>query len=162
MESVAFYQIMLELHEGRTDIDDLCLENNYKNDDFIFIQKTYEHLIFLEDNGKLPSIVPSNKPISLTDYIKQKIWFLSGPDAYFAALDDVENLTAVNSQNKVDIKFLTLDLQNLKKQIDNTETRYFKELSDMDKRFSENNIKFRVTFTVLVVAVAWLVGVYKK
>jgi len=162
MESVPFYKIMLELHEGRTDIDGLCLENNYKTDDFVYLQKTYERLVFLEDNGKLPSIIPSSKPLSLSDYIKQKIWFLSGPDSYFTALKDVENLKALNSQNKVDIKLLMLDLNNLKKQIFDMQNRYIKDVSELDKRMAESKVSFTVTFTIIVAAVAWFVGVYKK
>jgi hypothetical protein len=162
METLAFYKIMLELHEGRTDIDVLCLENNYKNDDFIFIQKTYERLIFLEDNGSLPSIVPSSKLLSLSEYIKQKIWFLSGPDAYYAALKDAENLVSLNKRLDLNVKLLTLDTNNMQKQITDIQNRHIKEVTEMDKLLAENKAKFSLTFTVLVAAFAWFVGVYKK
>ena len=162
MESVPFYKIMLELHEGRTDIDGLCLENNYNNDDFVFIQKTYERLIFLEDNGSLPSIIPSSKPLSLSEYIKQKIWFLAGPDAYFAALKDVESLVALNKGLEVNVKLLTLDVNNINKQLGSIQNRYIKDISEMDKRLAETKVSFTMTFTIIVAAVAWFVGVYKK
>ena len=162
METLAFYKIMLELHEGRTDIDGLCLENNYKNDDFVFIQKTYERLIYLEDNGSLPSIIPSSKPLSLSEYIKQKIWFLSGPDAYFVALKDIENLKELNKGHDVIVKLLTLDINNINKRINDMQNRHIKEITEMDKQLGENKAKFSLTFTVLVAAFAWFVGVYKK
>jgi len=162
MESLAFYKIMLELHEGRTDIDGLCLENNYNNDDFVFIQKTYERLIFLEDNGCLPSIIPSSKPLMLTEYIKQKIWFLAGPDAYYIALKGAENLKAVNNGLAVELKLLTVDINNMNKRINDIQNRHTKEITEMDKLLAENKAKFSLTFTVLVAAFAWFVGVYKK
>lgn len=162
METLAFYKIMLELHEGRTDIDGLCLENNYKNDDFVFIQKTYERLVYLEDNGSLPSIIPSSKPLSLSEYIKQKIWFLSGPDAYFAALKDVENLKELNKGNEVNVKLLTLDINNMNKELSSIQNRYIKDISEMDKRLAETKVNLTMTFTIIVAAVAWFVGAYKK
>lgn len=162
METLAFYKIMLELHEGRNDIDGLCIENNYKNEDFVFIQKTYERLVFLEDNGSLPSIIPSSKPLSLSEYIKQKIWFLSGPDAYFAALKDVENLKELNKGNEVNVKLLTLDITNMNKELSSIQNRYIKDISEMDKRLAETKVNLTMTFTIIVAAVAWFVGAYKK
>lgn len=162
METLAFYKIMLELHEGRNDIDGLCIENNYKNEDFVFIQKTYERLVFLEDNGSLPSIIPSSKPLSLSEYIKQKIWFLSGPDAYFAALKDVENLKELNKGNEVNVKLLTLDINNMNKELSSIQNRYIKDISEMDKRLAETKVNLTMTFTIIVAAVAWFVGAYKK
>ena len=153
---------MLELHEGRNDIDGLCIENNYKNEDFVFIQKTYERLVFLEDNGSLPSIIPSSKPLSLSEYIKQKIWFLSGPDAYFAALKDVENLKELNKGNEVNVKLLTLDINNMNKELSSIQNRYIKDISEMDKRLAETKVNLTMTFTIIVAAVAWFVGAYKK
>ena len=162
METLAFYKIMLELHEGRNDIDGLCIENNYKNEDFVFIQKTYERLVFLEDNGSLPSIIPSSKPLSLSEYIKQKIWFLSGPDAYFAALKDVENLKELNKGNEVNVKLLTLDINNMNKELSSIQNRYIKDISEMDKRLAETKVNLTMTVTIIVAAVAWFVGAYKK
>jgi hypothetical protein len=162
METLAFYQIMLELHEGRNEINALCEKHNYNNDDFIFIQKTYERLIFLEDNGSLPSIVPSSKPLSLSEYIKQKIWFLSGPDTYYAVLKDAENLVSLNKRLELNVKLLTLDTNNMQKQITDIQNRHIKEVTEMDKLLAENKAKFSLTFTVLVAAFAWFVGVYKK
>lgn len=162
METLAFYKIMLELHEGRNDIDGLCIENNYKNEDFVFIQKTYERLVYLEDNGSLPSIIPSSKPLSLSEYIKQKIWFLSGPDAYFAALKDVENLKELNKGNEVNVKLLTLDINNMNKELSSIQNRYIKDISEMDKRLAETKVNLTMTFTIIVAAVAWFVGAYKK
>ena len=162
METLAFYKIMLELHEGRNDIDGLCIENNYKNEDFVFIQKMYERLVYLEDNGSLPSIIPSSKPLSLSEYIKQKIWFLSGPDAYFAALKDVENLKELNKGNEVNVKLLTLDITNMNKELSSIQNRYIKDISEMDKRLAETKVNLTMTFTIIVAAVAWFVGAYKK
>lgn len=162
METLAFYKIMLELHEGRTDIDDLCRENNYKNEDFVFIQKTYERLVYLEDNGSLPSIIPSSKPLSLSEYIKQKIWFLSGPDAYFAALKVVDNIKSLNKENEVNIRLLTLDINNMNKELSSIQNRYIKDISEMDKRLAETKVNLTMTFTIIVAAVAWFVGAYKK
>jgi hypothetical protein len=162
MESVAFYKIMLELHKGGTDIDGLCETNGIKSDDFIYMQKTYDQLVLLEENGRLPSIIPSAKALSLTDYIKQKIWFLSGPDAYYGLLEDAKNLKALNNSLEVNVTLLTLDLNNLKKQIHDMQNRYIKDISELDKRLAESNVNFNVTFTIIVAAVAWFVGVYKK
>ena len=90
MDNLDYFKSLQAIHSnlGR---DEICESFGYSSEDFETILDRYNKLKIAESAGAI-YIEKQISPVSLSDYIKYKIWFLTGPDAYYNALDDLKEM----------------------------------------------------------------------
>jgi len=103
-----FYQAMYDINEGEKSYETICKENNYDNNDsyeFRLVLNTYTYLKKREHSGTLYKNEPALKTdkFSLREFIKQKIWWYTGPDAYFELKDKISD------SNKHNISYIDIE-----------------------------------------------------
>jgi len=89
---------MYELHEGKQPIIDICADYDYPgpgSNEFSLLLTSYNVLKKKESEGKLPRYEPScsGDEFTLSHYIKQKIWWNSGPDKLFNQEEEIKFLS---------------------------------------------------------------------
>lgn len=93
-----FYYVMGAINDGLKSVDEICEEYNYPatgSDEFNLLLSTFNILKKKEAAGDLIRYEPSlnTETFTLAHYIKQKIWWHSGPDALFALEAEVKRLS---------------------------------------------------------------------
>jgi hypothetical protein len=105
-----FYTVMLAINKGEMPVDDICNLHQYPGpgtDDYILLHNTYVILKKKEAAGKLireePSIKNPDGSFTLDDYIRQKVWWYSGPEKYYMMEEDLRymSLLLTDGDNKI-------------------------------------------------------------
>jgi hypothetical protein len=158
-----FYTVMLAINKGETPVDDICSLHQYPGpgtDDYMLLYNTYVILKKKETAGTLvreePSIKNSDASFTLDDYIKQKIWWYSGPDKYYMMEDDLKymSLLLTDGDNKVrdTITKYENNIAELKLGMTNIEKNYKKQVESLESAARSTLIGTVVAFAVVAVS----------
>jgi len=90
MDNLQYFKTLEAIHNNKSR-DEICESFNYSSDEFESIIVRYNKLKIAESADAL-YIEKQNSPVSLTDYIKYKVWLHSGPEAYYDAIDNNKEL----------------------------------------------------------------------
>lgn len=95
-----FYYVMDEINDNLKSATEICEEYNYPgpgSEEFDLLMATYNNLKKKEQDGVLPRYEPSltTDVFTLGNYIKQKVWWHSGPDRLYCLNEEVKYITDV-------------------------------------------------------------------
>lgn len=90
MDNLQYFKTLEAIHNNKSR-DEICESFNYSSDEFESIIVRYNKLKIAESADAL-YIEKQNSPVCLTDYIRYKVWLLSGPEAYYDAIDNIKEL----------------------------------------------------------------------
>jgi hypothetical protein len=130
---------MDEINDNLKPAKEICEEYNYPGPDseeFNLLMATYNNLKKQELDGVLPRYEPSLTAdvFTLGNYIKQKIWWHSGPDRLYCLTEEVKYITDVLM--KKDALEYEKDLQHDKK-VDELEAKITTIKNEFKIKFDE-------------------------
>lgn len=155
---------MLDLNKGEHPIDYICALHQFPGpgtDDYILLNNTYTVLKKKEAAGTLlkeePSLKTSDGSFDLNDYIRQKIWWYSGPEKYYMMEEDLKYMSLFLADGEKKIKETIVayerNITNLKEEWLRIEEDYKKRIQEIKNESSLTNTLYYVTyFTIATVA----------
>jgi hypothetical protein len=130
------------IHEGKQQVVDICTDQNYPgpgSDEFSLLLTTYNLLKKKELEGGLPKYEPAftGDEFTLSHYIKQKIWWHSGPDKIFYQEEEIKflsNTLIVQSNALAEQRAKhDLEIEKLKVAINQIELEYSEKINAISK-----------------------------
>jgi hypothetical protein len=102
---------MLDIHKGEMSVEDICSLHQYPGpgtDDYNLLFNIYTILKKKEAAGTLlkeePSIKSSDGSFNLDNYLRQKVWWHSGPDRYYMMEDDLKYMSQLLTDGENTLK----------------------------------------------------------
>lgn len=133
---------MLAINRGEMAIEEICNLNQYPgpgSDDYNLLYNTYTILKKKEAAGTLvreePSIKTAGGSFTLDDYIRQKIWWYSGPEKYYIMEEDLRFMSQLLADGehkmKETISFYENNITELKQGFVDIENGYKKRVDEV-------------------------------
>ena len=135
-----FYNVMYAIDTSKTPFDKICEEYNFPpphSDEFSLVLQTYNMLIKRSVEGRLVKHEPAlfTENFTVTDYIKQKVWWHSGPDNYYSLAAEVT--------------YLTVLLASMQKEKETMKAAHEQEIEKINSSFTEIITNFNKKITDL-------------
>jgi len=166
-----FYTVMLDINKGGKSIDDICELHQFPGagtDDYILLNNTYTVLKKKEAAGTLskeePSLKTSDGSFDLNDYLRQKIWWYSGPEKYYMMEEDLKYMSMflADCENRLKEKttFYERTITDLKQDLLRIEQDYKRRVEQIKIKAKSSFITTVITI-VVVAAVPLVVAFYR-
>jgi len=162
---------MLDINKGDKAIDDICELHQFPGagtDDYNLLTNTYTVLKKKEAAGTLskeePSLKTTDGSFDLNDYLRQKIWWHSGPEKYYMMEEDLKYMSKFLEDRENKIKELTAyyegSITDLKQDWLRVEEGYKRRVNEIKSKAKSSFIT--TVISIVVVAAVPLVYAFYR